>query len=71
MSFDTNPMILKGLIVRGWASGHGLDCEETIEFARQHNVKCLVEKFPLKDFQQAYDRMLSGEARFRSVLVME
>jgi D-arabinose 1-dehydrogenase-like Zn-dependent alcohol dehydrogenase len=31
----------------------------------------MVEKFPLKDVQKAFDHMLSGDVRFRSVLVME
>ncbi len=71
ISVDTGTMINKGLTVRSWASGHALDSEETIEFARQQGVKCMVEKYPLQDFQKAYDRMMSGEARFRAVLVME
>jgi D-arabinose 1-dehydrogenase-like Zn-dependent alcohol dehydrogenase len=33
-------------------------------------VKCMVERFPLKDAQKAYEHMMSGKARFRSVLVM-
>ncbi|KAI9770395.1 MAG: hypothetical protein M1840_003281 [Geoglossum simile] len=69
--FDTNSLVLKGQSVHGWPSGATLDCEEAIAFAQLQNVKCLVEKFPLKDAQEAYDHMLSGKARFRSVLVME
>ena len=45
--------------------------EEAIEFAEVHGVKCMVETFPLQNAQQAFDRMLSGGVRFRSVLVME
>lgn len=47
------------------------DCEEAIEFAEIHNVNCMVEKFPLKDAPKAFEHMMSGKARFRSVIVMD
>jgi D-arabinose 1-dehydrogenase-like Zn-dependent alcohol dehydrogenase len=31
----------------------------------------MVEKFPLQDTRKAFDRMMRGGVRFRSVLVME
>jgi D-arabinose 1-dehydrogenase-like Zn-dependent alcohol dehydrogenase len=64
-------LISKAASVSGFPSGHALDCEEAIDFTKLHNIKCMVEKFPLKDVQKAYDHMLSGDVRFRSVLVME
>jgi len=69
--FDTTSMVLAGQSIHGWPSGASLDCEEAIAFAQLQNVQCLIEKFPLKDAQKAYEHMLSGKARFRSVLVME
>ncbi|KAI9810517.1 MAG: hypothetical protein M1827_006190 [Pycnora praestabilis] len=64
-------LITKGLSVCGWPSGHALDSEEAIAFAQIHGVNCLIEKFPLKDAQKAYDHMMNGNVRFRSVLTME
>lgn len=63
-------LIVKAAGVVGFPSGHALDSEEAIAFTKLHGIKCLVEKFPLKDAQKAYDHMMSGKARFRSVLVM-
>jgi len=71
VSVDTVPLILKGLSVHGWPSGHALDSEEAIAFARQQGVKCMIEKFPLEKVQEALDHMVSGKVRFRSVLTME
>jgi D-arabinose 1-dehydrogenase-like Zn-dependent alcohol dehydrogenase len=68
---NTSHLILKAISVCGFPAGHALDCEEAIDFTKLHNVKCMVEKFPLKDAQKAFDHMLSGNARFRSVLVIE
>jgi len=63
-------LIVKHIGVLGFPSGHALDSEEAIAFTQLHNIKCMVEKFPLKDVQQAFDHMTSGKVRFRSVLVM-
>lgn len=70
VEFDTVPMVMKGASVQGWPSGHQLDSEEAIAFAQTHGVKCLIEKFPLKDVQKAFEHMTSGNVRFRAVLTM-
>lgn len=71
VSVDTLSMIQYGMSVHGWPSGHTQDSEEAIEFAQLQNVKCMIEKFPLAKANDAYDSMMQGKARFRSVLVME
>lgn len=71
IEINSADLIMKAAGVVGFPSGHALDCEEAIAFTKLHGIRCLVEKFPLKDAQKAYDHMLSGDVRFRSVLVME
>ncbi|KAH8721606.1 alcohol dehydrogenase GroES-like domain-containing protein [Ilyonectria robusta] len=66
-SFD---LISKAASVHGWPSGHALDCEDAIDFARTHGVTCLVERFSLHNAQEAMDTMIQNKVRFRSVLVM-
>jgi D-arabinose 1-dehydrogenase-like Zn-dependent alcohol dehydrogenase len=39
-------------------------------FAQRANVKPMVEPFALQDAQAAFERMMSGKARFRAVLEM-
>jgi D-arabinose 1-dehydrogenase-like Zn-dependent alcohol dehydrogenase len=68
---DTTPMIQRNISVVGYPSGHALDCEEAIAFTKLHGIKCLIERFPLKDANKAYEHMVNGDVRFRSVLVME
>jgi D-arabinose 1-dehydrogenase-like Zn-dependent alcohol dehydrogenase len=36
-------LIGKGASVHGWPSGHALDTEEAIGFAKVHDVECMVE----------------------------
>ena len=68
---NTVPLVVNALSVRGWPSGHALDSEEAIQFARQNDVECMVEKFPLEDAEAAMQHMLRGKARFRAVLTMD
>jgi D-arabinose 1-dehydrogenase-like Zn-dependent alcohol dehydrogenase len=39
-----------------------------VAFAHKHGVRPMVERFPLDDAQTAFDRMMSGDVRFRAVL---
>ncbi|KAK9771685.1 putative Enoyl reductase (ER) domain-containing protein [Seiridium cardinale] len=67
---DSTAMVTKGLSVHGWPSGAALDSEDTLQFARDHGVKCMIEKFSLNDAQKAMDHCTSGNVRFRGVLVL-
>ncbi|KAH7319423.1 putative alcohol dehydrogenase [Rhexocercosporidium sp. MPI-PUGE-AT-0058] len=64
-------LIMKAASVCGFPSGHALDSEEAIAFTQLHGIKCMIEKFPLKDAQKALEHMASGNVRFRAVLVAE
>ena len=54
--------------IQGWPSGTAADSTDAVAFAQKHDVKPMIEKFSLDDAQLAYERMMSGEARFRVVL---
>ncbi len=56
--------------IQGWASGVAADSEDTLRFTSLTGVKPMIEKFPLEQAAQAYDRMVSGKARFRVVLTV-
>jgi len=61
-------LLVKNASVRGWASGDSRDSEDTLKFACDHNVKPMVEIFPLDKAPEAYEYMLANKARFRVVL---
>jgi D-arabinose 1-dehydrogenase-like Zn-dependent alcohol dehydrogenase len=54
--------------LRGWYSGTSIDSEDTMAFSAMTGVRSLNEVFPLERVDAAYERMLSGGARFRVVL---
>jgi len=55
--------------VRGWPSGSSADSEDTMRFSALTGVAPMVETYPLTRAGEAYERMLSGKARFRVVIV--
>jgi D-arabinose 1-dehydrogenase-like Zn-dependent alcohol dehydrogenase len=54
--------------VSGWPSGTASDSEDTMDFSVLSNVRPLIETFPMEQAAEAYERMMSGKARFRVVL---
>ena len=54
--------------VAGWPSGRSIDSQDTMAFAAQTGVRSRNEIFPLDRAAAAYDRMMSGDARFRVVM---
>jgi D-arabinose 1-dehydrogenase-like Zn-dependent alcohol dehydrogenase len=54
--------------VLGWPSGTSLDSQDTLAFSALAGVRPMTEVFPLERAAEAYERMMSGEARFRVVL---
>jgi D-arabinose 1-dehydrogenase-like Zn-dependent alcohol dehydrogenase len=54
--------------IQGWPSGTSIDSEDTLAFSAMANIRPMIETMPLERAPDAYDRMMSGEARFRMVL---
>jgi D-arabinose 1-dehydrogenase-like Zn-dependent alcohol dehydrogenase len=71
LTVNSLDLLFKSAAIRGWYSGIARDSEDTLEFSKLNNVASMNEVFPLAKAQEAYDRMMSGNARFRVVLKME
>jgi len=54
--------------VKGWYSGTSIDSQDTLAFSARTGVRSMNEILPLERASEAYDRMMSGKARFRVVL---
>jgi D-arabinose 1-dehydrogenase-like Zn-dependent alcohol dehydrogenase len=72
MSMQISPiqLLTKSQSVKGWYSGTSIDSEDTLSFSAQTGVRSMNEVFPLEKAEEAYQRMMNGEARFRAVLDM-
>jgi D-arabinose 1-dehydrogenase-like Zn-dependent alcohol dehydrogenase len=54
--------------IMGWPSGTSADSQDTLAFSARNGVRPMNEVFPLDRAAEAYERMMSGKARFRVVL---
>src|SRR6185312_4615977 len=68
LKINTLPMLGARQSLQGWPSGTAIDSEDTLKFSAMMGVRPLIEKYPLEKAGEAYERMMSGKARFRVVL---
>lgn len=61
-------LIMRRRSVAGWPSGRPVDSQDTLNFSVLTGVRAMTEVFPLERAPEAYERMMSGQARFRVVL---
>jgi len=71
-SMQISPLLLIGgrRSVKGWYSGTAADSQDTLAFSVLAGVRSLNEVYPLDRVTEAYERMMSGRARFRVVLTL-
>ncbi len=71
-SMQVSPLFLLGgcRSVKGWYSGTSIDSQDTLAFSLRTGVRSMNETYPLDRVSEAYDRMMSGKARFRVVLAI-
>jgi len=71
-SLKVSPLLLLSgcRSIKGWYSGTSIDSEDTLTFSARSGVRSMNETFPLERANEAYERMMSGKARFRVVLTM-
>ena len=71
-TMQASPLLLLGgrRSIKGWYSGTSIDSQDTLVFSARNGVRSMNETFPLDRASEAYDRMMSGKARFRAVLTI-
>jgi D-arabinose 1-dehydrogenase-like Zn-dependent alcohol dehydrogenase len=69
-TLEASPLVLLmgRRAIEGWYSGTSIDSQDTLNFSVQTGVRSMNETYPLERAAEAYDRMMSGKARFRVVL---
>lgn len=65
-----SPILLIGArrSITGWPSGTARDSEDCMNFCALMNIRPMIESYPFDKAAEAYDRMMSGKARFRVVI---
>ena len=57
-------------VIEGHASGTSIDSEDTLRFSARAGVRPMIEVMGLEQANEAFTKMMSGDARFRMVLSM-
>jgi len=70
MTFNPQMILLTRQSIKGWYSGTSIDTQDTLQFSVLTGVRSKNEVFPFERVSEGYDRMMSGNARFRVVLNM-
>ena len=68
LGISPNQLLMKARIIHGHPSGTAQDVEDTMAFSALHGIRPTVEIAPLDQADEAYRKMLSGNAHFRMVL---
>ena len=66
----TGEIVMARRSVKGWPSGTATDSEDAMRLAALSGIRPMIETYPLTEAPAAYERMMSGKARFRVVLKM-
>ncbi len=71
-SMQVSPLLLLmgNRSIKGWYSGTSIDSQDTLAFSARSGVRSMNEVYPLAKAAEAFERMMSGKARFRVVLSM-
>jgi D-arabinose 1-dehydrogenase-like Zn-dependent alcohol dehydrogenase len=69
-SLQVSPLVLISgrRSIKGEYSGTAIDLQDTLKFSALTGVRSMNEEYPLERVMEAYERMISGKARFRAVL---
>jgi propanol-preferring alcohol dehydrogenase len=68
---NTLDLIFGERSIVGSLTGTPTDNEDNLQFSTTHGVAAMTEVLPFRDTPAAYERMMSGQARFRVVIDMQ
>ena len=71
LQLNAFPLVFGGRSIDGSLTGTAIDQEDTLAFSVLETIRPMIETFPLEQAADAYDYMMQGKARFRTVLVVD
>ena len=67
---DSVPMILGRKVVAGSVIGGIAETQEILDFCGEHNIVSEIEIIKMQEINEAYERMLKSDVRYRFVIDM-
>ena len=71
ISIQTTDLVFGNRTVTGSLTGTSIENEDNLAFSLARGIRPMIEVLPLAEAPKAYERMMSGQARFRVVLDMQ
>lgn len=68
LTVATPDLIFGPRTITGSLTGSAIENEDNLEFSSRSGIRPMIEMMPLSRAPEAYERMMSGKARFRVVL---
>src|ERR1700758_4255299 len=68
---NASDLVFDSRSIGGTLTGSGSENEASLQFSATHRVTPMTEVLPFEEAPAAYERMMSGQARFRVVLDMQ
>lgn len=68
---DVTPIVFKRLSISGTSIGSIRETQQMLDFCGQHNIVSDVEVIRLDEVEEAFERMLKGDVKYRFVIDMK
>ena len=63
-------LVLKRRVLAGSLIGGIAETQEVLEFCAKHDIRCDIEMLDIRNINQAYERMIAGDVKYRFVIDM-
>lgn len=70
-SVNAFSLIFKRIMIGGSLIGGIKETQEMLEFCAKENIVCDIEKIPIDYINEAYERMMKSDVRYRFVIDMD
>jgi len=62
------PLIFRRRAIAGSLIGGIKETQEMLDFCADHNITCDIEMIPIQKINEAYERMLKSDVKYRFVI---
>ncbi|MHA6195828.1 NAD(P)-dependent alcohol dehydrogenase [Pseudomonas wadenswilerensis] len=69
-ALDATELVLKRRVVAGSLIGGIAETQEVLDFCAEHGIRCDIEMLDIRNINQAYERMIAGDVKYRFVIDM-
>ncbi|OLS60354.1 NAD(P)-dependent alcohol dehydrogenase [Pseudomonas putida] len=69
-AIDAAHLVLKRRVIAGSLIGGIAETQEVLDFCAAHDIRCDIEMLDIRNINEAYERMIKGDVKYRFVIDM-